>query len=98
MNSVPVSAATIAPELATPATASGRGAKAAREFETHLIGSVLESLEKSFAAVPGESSLAGDDDYNYLGSEALAQALAARGGFGIAAIINRYLRAHESKG
>ena len=74
---------------------SGRGARAAREFEAQLIGSVLESLEKTFAALPGESALPGADDYNYLGTNALSQALAARGGFGIARLISRYLSAHE---
>jgi len=90
--------ATLSPELAAPAVAPGRGAKAAREFEAHLIGSLLESLEKTFAAVPGENPLPGVDDYNYLGTQALAEALAARGGFGIAALISQHLPAHESKG
>jgi Rod binding domain-containing protein len=78
--------------------AHGRGARAAREFEAHLIGSLLESLEKTFASVPGESSLPGGDDYNYLGTQALAEALAARGGFGIAAMISRHFTEHEGKG
>lgn len=87
-----------APELATPAAVPGRGAKAAREFEAYLIGSLLESLEKTFATVPGEDAMPGADDYNYMGTQALAEALAARGGFGIAAMITRHLPAHESKG
>jgi len=99
MNSIPLSPLTTLPaELATPAAIPGRGAKAAREFEAHLIGSLLESLEKTFAAVPAESSLPGADDYNYLGTQALAEALAARGGFGIAKMICRHLPAHEGKG
>ena len=72
-----------------------RGVKAARDFEALLIGSVLESMEKTFAALPGENSLTGADDYNYLGTQALAQALAARGGFGIAELISRHLPVHE---
>ena len=78
--------------------APGRGARAAQEFEEQLIGSLLQSLEKTFAAVPGESCLPGADDYNYLGTQALAQVLAAKGGFGIAAMISRQLWPHESKG
>jgi len=97
MSSIPSSLATVSPDLATPA-ALGRGPKAAREFEACLIGSLLESLEKTFAALPGEDALLGADDYNYLGTRALAGAVAARGGFGIAAMISRYLTAHESKG
>jgi len=96
MSSVPA-ASTVSPMLAAPAI-PGRGARAAQEFEAQLIGSVLESLEKTFAAIPGESALAGADDYNYLGTQALAQAVAARGGFGIATMISRALEAHEGKG
>lgn len=98
MNSVPVSLATLSPTLATPATSTGRGAKAAREFEASLIGSLLESLEKSFSALPGEDAIPGADDYNYLGTQALANGLVERGGFGIAAMISRHLPAHEGKG
>jgi hypothetical protein len=71
--------------------ALGKGAKAAREFEAQLIGSVLKSLEKTFASVPGQEATAGEDDYNYLGTQALASAIAAGGGFGIAKLIARHL-------
>jgi Rod binding domain-containing protein len=94
MNSItspmPVSPS-ISPDLATPAVASGRGAKAAHEFEAQLIGSLLESMEKTFAALPGEDSVTGADNYNYLATHTLAEALAARGGFGIAAMIAPHL-------
>jgi Rod binding domain-containing protein len=73
------------------ALASGRGPKAAREFEAQLIGTVLQSLEKTFATVPGEDAMAGEDDYNYLGTQALASAVAAGGGFGIAGMIAEHL-------
>ncbi len=87
----------LSPTLATPAKMPGRGPKAAREFEASLIGSLLESMEKTFAALPGENKVSGADDYNYLGTQALAQGLADRGGFGIAAMISRHLP-HEGKG
>lgn len=82
-------AATVRLPLVTPGL--GKGAKAAREFEAQLIGTVLESLEKSFADLPGQDSVAGSDDYNYLGTQALASALAAGGGFGIARLISQHL-------
>lgn len=94
---LPSSVATVSPGLATATATPGRGAKAAREFEANLIGSLLESLEKTFATLPGENTIAGADDYNYLGTQALAEGLAARGGFGIAAMITRHLPAHEGK-
>ena len=97
MNSMPATSLTMTPPLATPVTRPGKGAKAACEFEAQLIGSLLESMEKTFSAVPGQDAMAGSDDYNYLGTRALAQAIAARGGFGIAAMLERYLPQHESK-
>ena len=79
----------------------GKGQKAAREFEAQLIGTVLESLEKTFADLPGQDAMAGSDDYNYLGTQALASALAAGGGFGIAHLITEHLgaamAAHEGR-
>jgi len=93
----PISFPTLTPELAAPSAASLRGAKAAREFEAQLIGSLLESLEKTFAGLPGQSSLPGADDYNYLGTRALAAVLSEKGGFGIASMIARSLQAHEGK-
>jgi Rod binding domain-containing protein len=96
MNSIsPSAAATLPPSLAIAAKLSGKGAKAAREFEANLIGSLLESMEKTFAALPGDNTMPGEDDYNYLGTQALAEGLAARGGFGIAAMISQHLPAHE---
>jgi Rod binding domain-containing protein len=93
-----ISVGTLPPELAAPAAALGRGAKAAGEFEAHLIGSLLESMEKTFATLPGEDAMPGADNYNYLGTQALAEALTAKGGFGIATMISRYLPSHEGKG
>jgi Rod binding domain-containing protein len=81
----------VSPDMATPAVPAGRGAKAAQQFEAQLIGSMLESMEKTFGSLPSEDSMPGSDDYNYLGTHALAEALAAQGGFGIAALIVRHL-------
>jgi len=93
-----ISSAALPPTLAAP-PASPRGIKAARDFEANLIASLMESLEKTFATLPGEDTLPGTDDYNYLGTQALAKGIAARGGFGIAAMIARHLppEQHESK-
>jgi len=85
------SVAAMLPSPAMPALS--KGAKAAREFEAQLIGTVLQSLEKTFAALPGQDAIAGEDDYNYLGTQALASAVAAGGGFGIARMISEHLGA-----
>ena len=97
MNVPVVFSQAIPAQLATPIMLPGRGIKAAREFEAQLIGTMLESLEKTFATRPGEDVMPGADDYNYLGTQALSEALAARGGFGIAAMIARHLPPHEGK-
>jgi len=87
-------AANILPPRAAPAL--GAGPKAAREFEAQLIGTVLESLEKTFAALPGQDAMAGQDDYNSMGTQALASALAAGGGFGIAELITEHMEASQA--
>lgn len=65
--------------------------KAARDFEAILLRSLLEPLQKSFSSVTGEPSQVGQDDYQYLGTEALASALASSGGLGIADMITKQL-------
>jgi Rod binding domain-containing protein len=96
MNPVSGSLPTIPPE-ASISVAAPRGMKAAQEFEENLIASLLASMEKTFANVPG-GDLPGSDDYNYLGTQALSTGIVARGGFGIARLITRYLSTHEGKG
>jgi Rod binding domain-containing protein len=90
MKSAALSGAEVLPPL-TSAPALGKGQKAAREFEAQLIGTVLESLEKTFAELPGQDAMAGQDDYNYMGTQALASTLAAGGGFGIAKMITQHM-------
>jgi Rod binding domain-containing protein len=81
--------------LATAEAPLGRGPQAAREFEAHLLASLFDSLEKTFSTVPGQNAMPGADDYNYLGTQALASAVASSGGFGIAAMIAPHLGEHE---
>src|SRR5258708_37665611 len=60
--------------------------KAAQDFEAVLLGSVLESLQKSFAG-PSEDEPVGSDNYALMGTQALAAAMSAHGGIGIARMI-----------
>jgi Rod binding domain-containing protein len=83
MNPLPSSIATLPPTLST-AGPSSRGAKAAREFEASLIAELLDQMQETFSSLPGENTMPGADNYNYLGNKTLADALAAHGGFGIA--------------
>jgi len=64
---------------------------AAQDFEALLLGTLLRTFAQSLATVPGGQPLPGSDDYQYLGTQALASGLAARGGLGIAALIVRNL-------
>ena len=73
-----------------------RIAKATQDFEALLLTSLLTPLAKSFSAVPGESSApAGSEDYGYMGVQALASALAYRGGLGIARLVLGQLKSTE---
>lgn len=99
MNSTPgISAAgagevAMLPAASTPDLTKGR--KAAREFEAQLIATVLESFEKTFATLPGQAAIAGEDNYNYMGTQAMASALAQGGGFGIAQMIAAHLKGQK---
>jgi Rod binding domain-containing protein len=65
--------------------------KAARDFEALLLTPVLDSLQKTFAGDSEDAKTPGASDYRSLGTQALAQAIAARGGIGIAQLILRHL-------
>jgi len=61
---------------------------AARDFEAVLLTSLLNGLQKSFAGKSDDDST-GSDNYGAMGTQALASALSARGGIGIAHMILR---------
>ena len=76
-------------------THSARMVRAARQFEAVLLNSLLGSLQHSFASLDGKTADSESTNYNYVGMQALASALAARGGIGIANRIVTSLRQHE---
>jgi Rod binding domain-containing protein len=71
--------------------------KSAREFEAMLLQSWLEKMNQSFSGVD-KSQDAAHDTVNSLGMQAIAQALAARGGIGIAHMIVRQLQSNQPAG
>jgi Rod binding domain-containing protein len=93
--SQPLSPVNVLPAQIVTPSPNTRGIHASREFEASLISSVLQSAEKTFAALPGEDSFAGSENYDYLATQALGSAISARGGFGIATMISRYLASHS---
>jgi len=66
--------------------AKTKAEKAACDFEGILLSSLLESLQKTFAGVPDDDP-SGSGNYAVMGTQALASAMAARGGIGIAQMI-----------
>jgi Rod binding domain-containing protein len=74
--------------------------KAAKDFESILLGEWLEKAEKSFASVPGSSSSdntdPGHDQFQSIGCQFLGGALSKAGGIGIASMISKRLKAAEA--
>jgi Rod binding domain-containing protein len=75
--------------------------KAARDFESLLVGQWLEKAEKSFASVPGsdpdQQQDAGHDQFQSIACEYLARGLSQSGSFGIARMIGKHLEAAATK-
>ena len=65
--------------------------KAARDFEAMLLTPVLDSLQKTFSGDP-EDATPGASDYRLMGTQALASAMAERGGIGIARLVLSHLQ------
>ncbi|PYX73976.1 MAG: hypothetical protein DMG72_11490 [Acidobacteria bacterium] len=80
-------------QASTPST--GRILKAARDFESVLLNSLLHSMQETFSGVSGENKEVGSDDYSDIGTEALAAGLSASGGLGIARMIMKDLTKTE---
>jgi len=92
-----MSAVSAAPPPGVTPPATGPATKmvhAAQQFESILLNSLLGSLQHSFSLI-GEKAGSAASNYDYLGMQALASTLAARGGIGIANRIVASLRQHE---
>ena len=64
--------------------------------EAILLRSLLEPL-KSFSKIAGEADSAGQEDYQYMATEAFASAMVSSGGLGIANMISKQLTRASSK-
>jgi Rod binding domain-containing protein len=97
-------AAPLTPGLtaSTMTTAGADGAALRRhavEFESILLGQVLEKLEHAYSCVPGEEPTdAGHDTEASLATQALATGMAKAGGFGFAKMILQYLQPKVAEG
>ncbi len=87
--------------LRSPTQDAGKIDKAARDFESILIGEWLEKAEKSFASVPGadanKNNDPGHDQFQSIGCQFLAQGLSKAGGIGIASMISKHLKTVEAQ-
>jgi len=74
--------------------------KAAKDFESILLGEWLEKAEKSFASVPGsdpdQQNDSGYDQFQSISCQFLGEGLSKAGGIGIATMISKHLKAKES--
>jgi len=81
-------------------TTSDKIDKASRDFESILVGEWLNQAEKSFATVPGsdpdQQNDTGHDQFQSIACQSLAQGLSKAGGFGIAAMISKQLKAAQA--
>jgi len=97
---ITLASTSIPPPAANPLDAKAvlKNEKAARDFEALLLTPVLDSLQKTFAGDSGDAKTPGASDYRQMGSQALAQAIADRGGIGIARLILRHLQPPKVSG
>lgn len=97
---IPLSASVSRVSAATPPDAKAvlKNQKAARDFEALLLTPVLDSLQKTFAGDSEDSKTPGASDYRHMASQALTQAIAVRGGIGIAQLILRTLQTPKVSG
>jgi Rod binding domain-containing protein len=73
-----------------PTRQIGKAEKAARDFESVLLTSLFDSLQKTFTW-DREDSTAGASNYRLMAAHAIADTVAANGGFGIGRFILSHL-------
>jgi len=71
---------------------AAKNERAACEFEAMLLTPALAALQKTFSG-DEDTKIPGASDYQAMGTQALGEAIAARGGIGIAKLILSHLGA-----
>lgn len=92
---MPISALSPAVSGAAEAAPPRKLLQTAQQFEALLLNTLLGPMEKSFSSLPGQKDVPGDSDYAYMATQALATAMAASGGLGIARMIVRNVMNHQ---
>lgn len=81
----------------TTANSTARLSSAAKEFESVLLGQWLKDAESSFGSVPGsQDDDAGGEQMKEFAMQHVAADIAARGGIGIAAMVESALAKQET--
>jgi Rod binding domain-containing protein len=82
-------------------TENNRIEKAAKDFESILLGSWLQKAEESFASLPGgdddEDADAGKEQLQSIAMQSLGASMTAAGGIGIAKMISRQLHKADNE-
>jgi flagellar protein FlgJ len=86
-------------DAAQQARADARLKDGAQQFEAMMLGQILKPLQ--FGTAPGEneeeSGGGANDTIRSFGTEAMAKAIASRGGFGIANLVLRQVTAEHQR-
>ena len=90
MTAISVTLPQAAAERISTSSPSPKLVRSAQQFEAALLSHWLEKMNQSFAATEPDSDPA-HDTLSGLGTEAIASAIAERGGIGIAAMILKHL-------
>ena len=77
-------AARAAPVVPSSDSSSAKLQKAAREFEAQLLAELLRHMQFNTGVLPGSDSSGADEQYQNMATQAVAEAMAAGGGIGIA--------------
>jgi Rod binding domain-containing protein len=93
----PMTAPFASASAASSALKSGKTEKAAREFESVLLTSLLDALQKSFS-FDAQDDTPGTADYRLMGTRAMAEAVSGGGGIGIARLILSHLHTPKGQG
>ena len=70
---------------------------AVQALESQILADWLQSLQKAFSSLGGESDPAVGENYRYLSTQALADHLAANGGLGIGTMLLHSLHLEDDK-
>ncbi len=94
----PISASLFSPVRSVAAALkNGKAEKAAREFESVLLTSLFDALQKSFS-FDAQDDTPGAADYRLMGTRAMATAVSSGEGIGIARLILSHLHAPKDQG